>query len=170
MSSGVETSAQNEKIDSLLQVLKTAKEDTNKVNALNKLGAELKQSNPDTAIILSQQALQLSEKIAPPAGGKWGAASLEKLGIYYYRKGDYPKAFDYYFRVNGPDGTVPVRFQSTSRCCCSAGVRTARRSTAVSGAATMAVSRVWKWPIQRSTVSASNRSELYSHSVARWTP
>lgn len=55
--------AQNQqKIDSLLNVLKTAKEDTNKVNRLNAIGWELMNINPDTSILLSTQALQLAEK------------------------------------------------------------------------------------------------------------
>src|SRR3990172_7417903 len=50
------------KVDSLLTLLKTAKEDTNKVNTLNALAWELKYNNPDTAIVLSTQALKLAKK------------------------------------------------------------------------------------------------------------
>ena len=59
----ISTQAQSQnKIDSLLNVLKKAKEDTTKVNTLNALGRELLRSNPDTAIILANQALSLSKK------------------------------------------------------------------------------------------------------------
>ena len=51
-----------QKIDSLLNLLKTAKEDTNKVIYLNDLGDEMVYSDPDTAIILGNQALSLAEK------------------------------------------------------------------------------------------------------------
>src|SRR5689334_25207145 len=58
----ISTQAQNQnKIDSLLNVLKGAKEDTNKVNTLNDLGLELTNNNIDTSIILANQALSLSK-------------------------------------------------------------------------------------------------------------
>src|SRR5580658_4151928 len=56
-------SGQNHVIDSLQQVLKTEKEDTNKVNTLYELAWKLSENNPDTAIILDKQGLQLAEKI-----------------------------------------------------------------------------------------------------------
>ena len=89
--------AQNQQaIDSLLNVLKTAKEDTNKVNLLHNLGWELMYSNTDTAIILGNQALSLAEK------SKWKkgiAKSIGNLGTYYFFKGNYSKASDYLFKA-----------------------------------------------------------------------
>ena len=89
--------AQNQQaIDSLLNVLKTAKEDTNKVNLLHNLGWELMYSNTDTAIILGNQALALAEK------SKWKkgiAKSIGNLGTYYFFKGNYSKASDYLFKA-----------------------------------------------------------------------
>jgi hypothetical protein len=54
---------QNKQVDSLLKVLKTAKEDTGKVNTLNALANTLQYSNPDSSILLSIHALQLAENI-----------------------------------------------------------------------------------------------------------
>ena len=57
----------------------------------------LSSSNADTAILLSEQALGLSNKI------KWKKGevqSLTKLGVYYgLYKIDYPKALEYYFKA-----------------------------------------------------------------------
>ena len=85
-----------QKIDSLLNLLKTAKEDTNKVIYLNDLSGEMVYSDPDTAIILGNQALSLAEK----SGDKKGIAnSLGALGYYYFLKGNYTKALDYLFNA-----------------------------------------------------------------------
>lgn len=59
------TQAQNQQlIDSLLNVLKTAKEDTGKVKCIYRLGQEMINYNPDTSIILSNQALTLAKKLS----------------------------------------------------------------------------------------------------------
>src|ERR1035437_9537346 len=88
--------AQNKKTDSLLTLLKTDKQDTNKVIHLNALGWMFKQSSPDTAIILGNQALFLAEKQQWKNGI---ATSLSQLGVYNSIKGNYPKALDYYFKT-----------------------------------------------------------------------
>ena len=88
--------AQQNKIDSLRSLLKKDKEDTNKVNHLNKFGWELMYSNPDTSIVLGNQAVKLSEKIEWKKGI---ANSLGNLGFYNYLKGDFPKTLDYYFKA-----------------------------------------------------------------------
>ncbi len=90
--------------DSLLFLLKKIPDDTNKVNVLNELGWTLKYNNPDTAVILSMQALSIAKKISLSSqknislGGKKGiSSSLGNLGAYNFLKGDYAKALDYYF-------------------------------------------------------------------------
>lgn len=89
-------SAQQNKIDSLLSLLKKDKEDTNKVNHLNVLARELGSTNPDTSILLSTQALQLSEK----QNWKKGVArSFHELGWFYTVKSDYSKALDCNFKA-----------------------------------------------------------------------
>lgn len=55
--------AQNKKVDSLLFVLKHAKEDTNKVYALNALSYNLFSIKSDTAMFIAKQALQLAQKL-----------------------------------------------------------------------------------------------------------
>ncbi|MES2591512.1 MAG: tetratricopeptide repeat protein [Bacteroidota bacterium] len=56
--------AQNSTIDSLLQVLKTAKEDTSKVNTLNQLGLQyISISSNDLSLQYSQQAHKLTEHL-----------------------------------------------------------------------------------------------------------
>jgi len=92
----IQPNAQNAKIDSLVTLLKTDKEDTNKVNHLNELGWELKNSNPDTAIIVSSHALLAAEKLEWKKGI---ASSLNQLGIYSTIKADYPSALDYYLKA-----------------------------------------------------------------------
>ena len=86
--------AQNQqKIDSLLNVLKTAKEDTNKVNHLNAIGWELMNINPDTSILLSTQALQIAEK------NQWKkgiANSYNQLGWFNFLKGEFSFALEHY--------------------------------------------------------------------------
>src|ERR1039458_6378768 len=88
--------SQQSKTDSLKTLLKRDKEDTSKVNHLNAIGWELKSNNPDTAIILSNQALSLAEK----SGWKKGMANSNgQLGVYNFYKGTYPKALDYYLKA-----------------------------------------------------------------------
>lgn len=92
--------------DSLLSLLKILPDDTNKVNVLNELSWTLKYNNPDTAVILSIQALSIAEKLSVSSvkelalGGKKGvSSSLGNLGAYNFLKGDYSKALDYYFKA-----------------------------------------------------------------------
>ncbi|MBN4051590.1 tetratricopeptide repeat protein [bacterium AH-315-M05] len=94
-------------IDSLKKVLKTTKEDTTRIKTLNELAWELKYNNPDTAILLSTQALELSEelmrgfskrRISLPLGrAKVGLSqSHNNLGVFNYFKGNYPIALNHY--------------------------------------------------------------------------
>ena len=91
-------SAQNpqHKIDSLLQVLKTAKEDTSKVNTLIALGWELRNSNPDTSIILANQALSLSEKARSK---KHIADSYHVIAWADFVKGNYTSSLENNFKA-----------------------------------------------------------------------
>jgi tetratricopeptide (TPR) repeat protein len=52
-----------EKIDSLFSVLRTAKEDTSKVNTLIALSYESISANPDTAVYFANEALALATKL-----------------------------------------------------------------------------------------------------------
>jgi serine phosphatase RsbU (regulator of sigma subunit) len=88
--------AQQAKVDSLQNVLKTAKEDTSKVNTLNVLAWELKNNNPDTSIILSTQALLLAQKNKYPKGI---VQCYHNLGVFNYFKGNYALSLDYDFKA-----------------------------------------------------------------------
>src|ERR1700739_2730095 len=101
--------AQIRAIDSLQNLLKTDKADTNKVNHLNALGWALMHRNPDTAIVLCNQALQIitplfsSEFISVEEGREGNkvkslrANTLGNLGICYSLKSDFTQALEYYF-------------------------------------------------------------------------
>ncbi len=54
---------QNKKVDSLQQVLKTAKEDTSKINALIALAYESAKKSPDTGLYFANEALALATKL-----------------------------------------------------------------------------------------------------------
>ncbi len=80
----------NTVIDSLQQVIKTAKEDTIKVNTLNVLGEKLRSiSDYEKALDCSEQAKQLAEKL----GFKNGISnSYNNIGIVHAELGDYTEA------------------------------------------------------------------------------
>jgi tetratricopeptide (TPR) repeat protein len=69
------------------------KEDTNKVLALSGLAFALYSSNPDTTILLAQQAEELALKQGWPKGV---ANAYNIQGIAYSVKGDYVKGLGYY--------------------------------------------------------------------------
>lgn len=103
--------AQNKKIDFLLILLQTDKEDTTKVKHLNDLGGLLKLHNPDTAIILGNQALRIltpvnSQEFSSVKEGVeekriklLRARTLGNLGNYYELKSDYTNAMDCYLKA-----------------------------------------------------------------------
>ena len=85
--------AQNQpKIDSLLNVLKTAKEDTNKVHLLLKIAAQYMNVNPEPMLAYDEQALALSEKLNFTKGK---FLSSNAIAIYYYFSNDFGKALEY---------------------------------------------------------------------------
>ncbi|MCC7232830.1 MAG: tetratricopeptide repeat protein [Bacteroidia bacterium] len=82
------------KTDSLKNYLLQAKDDTNKVNALNALSAEYKSRNPDSSLTLINQAILLAEKINFKKGK---AEALRNKGGYHLDKASYNEAMKYYF-------------------------------------------------------------------------
>jgi signal transduction histidine kinase/DNA-binding NarL/FixJ family response regulator len=83
-----------EKIDSLLTILKTAKEDTSKVNMLNNVCAEKTNAREfSKARDYASEALALAEKIHFKKGI---ANSYYKIGITYELSSDYTMALPYY--------------------------------------------------------------------------
>ncbi len=81
--------AQNNTIDSLRAILKTAGQDTNKVNILNALSYELLYSNTDTTIYYASLAKDLSEKLNYRRGT---ASAYLRLGQAYNNLGSYDQS------------------------------------------------------------------------------
>src|SRR5258708_10458348 len=85
--------AQDAKIDSVKALLKTASEDTVKVNILLDLGKRLYSLEPDESMRLGNQANELAEK----SGFKKGVAyALKNIGLAYYTKGKYSETLGYW--------------------------------------------------------------------------
>jgi two-component system NtrC family sensor kinase len=82
--------AQSQNMDSLLNLLSNAKEDTLKVNLLAKLGNHYEyHSNPDSALLTYYQALELAKSI----GYEKGEMEVQSLlGFYSWRLGDFSTA------------------------------------------------------------------------------
>ena len=74
------------KIDSLVRILERSKEDTNKVNILNKLSSELNYSDSKNAEKYAFQALSLGEKLNFNIGI---AQAYNNLGGIYKNTGKY---------------------------------------------------------------------------------
>jgi len=84
--------SQQSKIDSLLQVLKTLKEDTNKVNTLNALGRETRNTGDyEVSRKYSGEALLLTEKINFEKGK---IAIYINRGMTYYYQNNFPVALE----------------------------------------------------------------------------
>lgn len=83
------SAAQNNRIDSLRAMLKSAGEDTNKVNILNALSYELLYSNSDTTIYYATLAKNLSEKLNYTRGT---ASAYLRLGQAYNNLGSYDQS------------------------------------------------------------------------------
>jgi tetratricopeptide (TPR) repeat protein len=76
-------------IDSLKLELNNSKPDTNRVLLLTELIISYYQYKPDTAILLGQQAYELSQKLNYAAGE---ALSLNRIAAAYATVGDYAKS------------------------------------------------------------------------------
>ena len=78
--------------DSLLQVLKTAKEDTSKIKVLLSIQKIYSASNFDSSFYYLNQANDLAKKINTD---KFDYTINNKFSIYYYFNNDYNKAIEY---------------------------------------------------------------------------
>ncbi|MEI7802163.1 MAG: adenylate/guanylate cyclase domain-containing protein [Bacteroidota bacterium] len=85
--------AQNSEADSLLTVLKTEKDDSNKVNTLIALCKNNFSDNLDNALKFGVMAKELADKINFQRGS---AYALKNIGIVYYMQGNYPETLDYW--------------------------------------------------------------------------
>jgi len=83
--------AQTHEIDSLSNLLKTEKADTNKVNHFNDLASALSQIKPDSTLILADQAAHLATSLNYVLGE---AEAYQNEGTAYRLKGDYSKSLE----------------------------------------------------------------------------
>jgi signal transduction histidine kinase len=85
--------SQNEEADSLLTLLKTAKEDTSRVNILNDIAVSYFNTSPENALKYGTQAQVLAET----AGYVHGLAyAYKNIGIAYYMQADYIQTLTYW--------------------------------------------------------------------------
>ena len=82
---------QVKEIDSIKLVIRTSKEDTNKVNSLLLLSKKYFSEEPSEAIRIATQARNLAEKIKFKRGE---AYALKNIGIGYYMQGKYLETFE----------------------------------------------------------------------------
>jgi serine phosphatase RsbU (regulator of sigma subunit) len=82
-----------QEIDSLKNLLPLLERDTNQVIVLNLLSEKLYKSQPDTALLYSEQALKLAEQLDYKRGvGK----AYHNIGVVYYRNARYTESINYY--------------------------------------------------------------------------
>ena len=81
--------SQQSKIDSLKKAIQTADNDTTKVKALNELAKNFITTNPDTALELAKQALELSNTLEYTKGL---IAAYHNIGYANYVQSDYEQA------------------------------------------------------------------------------
>ena len=84
--------------DSLLRVLNTMPDDTNRALLLNRVGFQLQYSKPDTTYLLGQQAYELSRKLNFPKG-EYNALTV--MAIASLQLGDYARAIKMYNQCKG---------------------------------------------------------------------
>lgn len=87
-----------QQIDSLSNVLKTAREDTNQVRTLIKLGSIYRNTDIDKCKTVSDKIVLLSEKLNYKIGI---AKAIHLQGLVYASKGDYEKAKEKYTKALG---------------------------------------------------------------------
>ncbi len=88
--------AQKQNVDSLFSVLQTAKEDTNKVILLNKLGIILRNTGNSSKI---EACLVKSQKLAIELNYKKGEAdALCELGLFHELQGNYFEALNHQYK------------------------------------------------------------------------
>jgi len=85
--------AQRKSIDSLRRLIANSREDTSRALLLNKMGAIYVNFKPDSAMLLSQEAIQLSKAILFQKGE---AGALNLQGNIFNATGNYPKALNRY--------------------------------------------------------------------------
>lgn len=90
-----ELRAQSPKVDSLKETLRSVKNDSNKIAVLNELALQLRDIDPDTAIVIATQALQCAKKNDLHLAM---ARSYLYIGMCHWPKGNYSLALDHYLK------------------------------------------------------------------------
>jgi tetratricopeptide (TPR) repeat protein len=86
-----------DKIDSLISFIKTAREDTSKVNTLGHITEKLRRTGDyEKAMLFAKQEMALAEKLDFKIGIP---IALTHIGIIYYKQGDYVKGLFYFFKA-----------------------------------------------------------------------
>ena len=88
--------AQTNIVDSLNRLLQNEKQDTSRVKLLNQIAFAYLYSNPDTTLVLAQQALALARKTGFATGE---IRSLTLNGNVFSVTGNYPKALQLYLEA-----------------------------------------------------------------------
>ena len=88
--------AQTNTIDSLKKLLQNEKQDTSRVMQLYRLSTNYMYSKPDTALLLAQQSLSLSNKIGFAKGE---AQSMNMIGNVFLNTGNYLKALQLHLKA-----------------------------------------------------------------------
>ncbi|HWY33408.1 MAG TPA: tetratricopeptide repeat protein, partial [Nitrosopumilaceae archaeon] len=84
--------AQNRKMDSLWAIFNNkAQADTNRLKAINDIVWSYSNINPDTAILIAEQGLQLARITKQK---KYEGRVFASIGVLYQNKGNYPKALE----------------------------------------------------------------------------
>jgi tetratricopeptide (TPR) repeat protein len=97
LSTGYCVYSQNHGVDSILNVIKSEKEDSNKVYSLNILSDKLwRHGKFDTAMVCANTAMELAEKIDFKNGL---AKSYRNIGVIDAQMGEQDKALQYFLRV-----------------------------------------------------------------------
>ena len=96
LSTNMSNAQDQQYIDSLDKLLQTDIHDTSRIITLNALGRAWMYRTPDTAIILSNQALELAVKSDDMKGQ---GNSNSNLGIYHWLKGDYSLSLSHHFKA-----------------------------------------------------------------------
>lgn len=87
-------------IDSLWRVYKDKTQaDTNRLRAIQAISFNLRNSNPDTAIILALQQLKTIGSFDVEKRKKWEAFAYSVIGTAYDTKGNYAKSLEYYLKA-----------------------------------------------------------------------
>ncbi|MCC7301698.1 MAG: tetratricopeptide repeat protein [Bacteroidia bacterium] len=96
LSSALSFSQNHSLIDSLQQILKTAGQDTVRVNAWNTIGYEYRRMSWDSTFQYASKALKLARKIKDRKGE---ALALNNIGISFHFRALYDSALSYYGRA-----------------------------------------------------------------------